>query len=132
MATRAQYQAAAEIIETLDAATDESGILQAEDALRIMPRSQPTWHEAQTYATAARRLGLEQDEDGEWYAAAERGLDVGDRVEAGEGEDHDTGVVAAVDGSMARVAWDSGVETWGPLADLRPTSERHSGGHRME
>ena len=51
----------------------------------------------------------------------------GARVEAGAGEDHDTGTV--MDGTLAEmpapapdmawVAWDSGVRTWTPIADLR-------------
>jgi hypothetical protein len=43
----------------------------------------------------------------------------GDRVEAGEGDDHDTGRVLAVDGDRAEVGWDSGVRTWTPVSDLR-------------
>lgn len=41
------------------------------------------------------------------------------RVEAGEGEDHDTGRVVSVDGDMAIVAWDSGVKTLCLVEDLR-------------
>jgi sRNA-binding protein len=40
-----------------------------------------------------------------------RKIKVGDRVEAGTGEDHDTGVVHEIKDSEARVGWDSGVET---------------------
>ena len=41
------------------------------------------------------------------------------RVEAGEGEDHDTGRVEWIDpNGMAYVAWDSGVKTHCPVADL--------------
>lgn len=43
---------------------------------------------------------------------------IGTRVEAGEGEDHDTGVVHAVDGDHAFVGWTSGVSTWTPIEDL--------------
>lgn len=43
---------------------------------------------------------------------------IGDRIEAGEGDDHDTGRIESIDGSMAFVAWDSGVKTAAPLADL--------------
>jgi hypothetical protein len=35
-------------------------------------------------------------------------LEIGDRVEAGEGEDHDTGKVIAVDGDQVTVAWEGG------------------------
>ena len=45
-------------------------------------------------------------------------LTVGSRVEAGQGEDHDTGRIIEIDGEMALVAWDSGVKTRHPLADL--------------
>lgn len=46
---------------------------------------------------------------------------VGSRVEAGEGEDHDTGVVQSVDGDVAMVAWDSGVVTPCDVASLQLT-----------
>lgn len=42
----------------------------------------------------------------------------GDRVEAGEGEDRDTGRIESLDGAMAYVSWDSGVKTPCPVADL--------------
>lgn len=58
-------------------------------------------------------------------------IKIGDRVEAAEGDDRDTGVVHAIDGSTATVGWDSGVTTTCPLADLRLTTERHSGGKRV-
>lgn len=45
---------------------------------------------------------------------------VGDRVEAGKGEDHDTGRVERIDSEdMAFVAWDSGVKTPAAISDLR-------------
>lgn len=57
-----------------------------------------------------------------------RQMKPGARVEAGKGEDHDTGTV--MDGALAErpapapdmvwVAWDSGARTWTPRADLRP------------
>lgn len=64
-------------------------------------------------------------------------INVGDRVTAGEGADRDTGRVTKIgltgDGvPMARVHWDSGVETSADLSDLSLTSERHSGGHRVD
>lgn len=44
---------------------------------------------------------------------------VGQRVEAGEGDGHDTGrVVAVIDAATVEVAWDSGVRTPCPIADL--------------
>jgi hypothetical protein len=46
-------------------------------------------------------------------------LNVGDKVEAGRGEDHDTGVIGQIQGEKAFVRWDSGVSTWNPVADLR-------------
>jgi hypothetical protein len=44
-------------------------------------------------------------------------FEVGDRVEGGEGDDHDTGRVIEIDGDEITVAWDSGVRTTQP-ADL--------------
>lgn len=46
-------------------------------------------------------------------------MEEGDRVEAGEGKDHDTGIIDTIDGDVAVVGWDSGVKTRHPLADLR-------------
>jgi hypothetical protein len=46
-------------------------------------------------------------------------IKVGDRVEGGEGEDHDTGRVERIDDGMAFVSWDSGVKTPCPVADLQ-------------
>jgi hypothetical protein len=40
------------------------------------------------------------------------------KVEAGEGDDHDAGYIISIDGAMATVAWDSGVRTPCPIADL--------------
>lgn len=41
------------------------------------------------------------------------------KVEAGEGPDHDTGIIVSVDDEgMAIVAWQSGVRTPCPIADL--------------
>lgn len=45
-------------------------------------------------------------------------LKVGDRVEAGEGDDYDTGRIGAIDGDMATVQWDSHVVTQSPLSTL--------------
>lgn len=50
--------------------------------------------------------------------AATAKINVGDKVTAGEGEDRDTGIVAAIDGGMATVQWDSLVVTPCPLSDL--------------
>jgi hypothetical protein len=47
-------------------------------------------------------------------------IDVGDRVEAGEGDDHDTGIVQSINGDIAMVGWDSGVCTRANLSALRP------------
>lgn len=54
---------------------------------------------------------------------------IGTRVEGGEGDDRDIGTIVEATGVDARhpmatadnvfVAWDSGVRTWTPLADLR-------------
>jgi len=45
-------------------------------------------------------------------------LNVGARVSAGEGYDRDTGFVHSIDGDVAIVGWDSGVETPCDVADL--------------
>ena len=43
------------------------------------------------------------------------------RVEAGKGEDYDTGWIAGFDGpDIAIVSWDSGVITSYPISKLRP------------
>jgi hypothetical protein len=59
---------------------------------------------------------IEQPSD---LAAVEVAFSVGDRVEAGEGEDHDTGRVESIEGNAACVAWDSGVKTPANLSALR-------------
>lgn len=46
-------------------------------------------------------------------------ISIGDRVEGGRGEDHDTGVVLEVDGPMVTVQWDSYQTTTGPRDGLR-------------
>lgn len=46
-------------------------------------------------------------------------IKIGDRVEAGAGEDHDTGIVRRIDRDLAFVSWDSGVATPCPIGDLR-------------
>lgn len=79
-----------------------------------------------------------------------RRIQTGDRVTAGTGEDRSTGVVIALAGHAgcgevpaeamrtphepgdAWVAWDSGVRTWVPRADLRRTTRRYSGGRLVE
>lgn len=59
-------------------------------------------------------------------------ISIGDRVEAGRGDDHDTGVVLSIESnSMALVGWDSGDRTQCLIADLSLTTERHSGGGRI-
>lgn len=61
--------------------------------------------------------------------AAERGIRPGARVQAGEGEDHDTGRVVQIGGEYdgrtiganeAVIAWDSGVRTPADLSSLTP------------
>ena len=49
----------------------------------------------------------------------EQQIEVGDRVEGGEGEDRDTGRVERIEGDTAFVAWDSGVKTSAPISALR-------------
>lgn len=65
--------------------------------------------------------------------ASRRQIRVGSRVAGGqEGtEDFDTGEVLAISGRIATVGWDSGVRTDVDVDQLRPTTERWSGGHRM-
>lgn len=45
----------------------------------------------------------------------------GDEVEAGKPgtEDYDTGTVLEIDGDRAFIGWQSGVQTWAQIADLR-------------
>ncbi len=40
------------------------------------------------------------------------------KVQAGQGEDHDIGIIHSIDGDMAIVGWQSGVNTPCPIADL--------------
>jgi len=56
------------------------------------------------------------------YTVADRGLVIGARVAAGHGEDYDTGRVLEVRGDYAYVAWDTLVQTWTPIEDLRVMS----------
>lgn len=49
---------------------------------------------------------------------AQTAIDTCTKVQAGSGEDHDTGYIFRFDGDMAYVSWDSGVCTHCPLADL--------------
>ncbi|HSH28633.1 MAG TPA: hypothetical protein VK971_01900 [Thiohalobacter sp.] len=66
------------------------------------------------------REGLTPDEARE-IAAEDPSLIylTGQRVEAGEGEDHDAGHIERIEGSVAHVAWDSGVKTPCPVIYLR-------------
>lgn len=45
-------------------------------------------------------------------------IEIGMRVEAGKGDDHDTGKVMEIEGDQALVAWQTQVRTWAPIADL--------------
>lgn len=47
----------------------------------------------------------------------------GERVEAGEGDDHDAGRILGFNGRMALVAWQSGVRTPCPIVDLAPAAD---------
>lgn len=49
-----------------------------------------------------------------------REIYVGDKVEAGEGQDHDVGRVQSIDQERALVAWQTGVKTWTPIEGLKP------------
>lgn len=51
-------------------------------------------------------------------AEAQAALEAHTEVEAGEGEDHDVGRIISIDGDMAIVAWQTGVRTPCPIADL--------------
>lgn len=54
-------------------------------------------------------------------------IQVGDLVEAGHGDDHDTGIVERIDSdTMCFVAWESGVKTPAVIADLTVISGRES------
>lgn len=78
---------------------------------------------------ASRRKCAEIEHD--WQASKTSKIGAGARVEAGQGDDYDTGVVRDVDGLRAVVAWDSGVVTTCSLESLRLTAARYSGGHRV-
>lgn len=52
--------------------------------------------------------------------AADYIASIGDKVQTGEGSDHDTGTVLKIDENKAFVGWRSGVKTWIPIADLLP------------
>ena len=56
-----------------------------------------------------------------WAIRADRveWLAVGDRVEAGSGDDHDTGRILGIDGDEALIGWDSCIATIESLAHLR-------------
>lgn len=59
------------------------------------------------------RAGMREAGDRHWSTGAHGGVSaalIGDRVEAGEGEDADEGVLFERDGRLM-VAWDSGVQT---------------------
>lgn len=59
-------------------------------------------------------------------------LQPGDRVTGGSGRDRDTGQIVSIQGNVAIVFWDSGVQTPIDVSDLHPTKERHSGGSRVD
>ena len=59
---------------------------------------------------------------------AQKAIENSTKVEAGEGDDHDVGVILSVDGNMAIVGWQSGVSTPCPIDDLKTANE--SGGWR--
>lgn len=59
-------------------------------------------------------------------------IEIGDKVQAGQGDEHDTGRVLAIGfddtrpahpmnrAGCAWIGWDSGVQTWAEVADLSP------------
>ena len=49
---------------------------------------------------------------------AQAAMEAHSKVEAGKGEDHDTGHILSLDGETASVGWDSGVRTPCSIADL--------------
>ena len=49
---------------------------------------------------------------------AQDAMETRSQVEAGTGDDHDIGHILSVDGDVATVAWESGVRTPCPIADL--------------
>lgn len=91
------------------------------DELRVQagtPRSEEawwSWHDADQSRWSSSTEEAEQ-RCAAWVAGeSDDGPDVGD--------DHDTGRIESIDGDMAYVAWDSGVKTPCPLADLRIAEE---------
>lgn len=67
-----------------------------------------------------------------WASVVDDPIAVRSRVAAGKDDDYDTGIVVEINGDTAIVAWDSGTQTPCPIADLVPTTERWSGGSRMD
>lgn len=54
-------------------------------------------------------------------------IKIGMRVECGEDDDHDTGVVDSVNGASAIVRWESGVTTPAPIILLRAVGNWRNG-----
>ena len=81
-----------------------------------------TGREIRDYPIPAAKRDLIRSLRGEAATRAHRAeciITVGDRVEGGEGANHDTGIVLSIDGQMAVVAWDSHIQTAAPLTILR-------------
>jgi hypothetical protein len=93
----------------IEAARNDSGIVlnKYEDPTEGAREKLTVW---EAEAVASEDPGLIWAEVGDWGGA---------RVEGGQGDDHDTGVVDRVDGDMATVRWDSGVVTQCPVEYLR-------------
>jgi hypothetical protein len=71
-------------------------------------------------ADAAIDAGREIHVTAEIVALCDYGVMIGDRVEAGVGDDHDTGrVVRILTATTCEVAWDSGVRTPAAIIDLK-------------
>jgi hypothetical protein len=51
-------------------------------------------------------------------AQAKRAMNAGTKIEAGAGDDYDTGRIIEINGDMAVVAWDSGTRTPCPVRDI--------------
>lgn len=49
---------------------------------------------------------------------AHEALEAHTKIEAGKGEDHDTGHILAINGDMATVGWDSGIRTLCQIVEL--------------
>lgn len=59
-------------------------------------------------------------EDSATQALHDAGFKIGDLIEAGEGDGHDTGrIIGLIDARLCRVAWSNGETTPCPIEDMQ-------------